>query len=133
LRWKLSGFGQRWFDGGVTEEVRDYSDVLAIFLLKAHLPDKYRETIRQQLTDTHGQPLAPAVIAPQVNILLLDNQHEPPVGRLVPVPWRPRVVSASPAASRCSEGRKKELNRTLPGRYNPLALRKALWKHLSKN
>ena len=34
----------------------EYSDVLAIFLLKAHDP-KYKETVRSELTGANGEPL----------------------------------------------------------------------------
>ena len=33
------------------------SDTLLIFLLKAHRPDKYRETFRQELTGKDGAPI----------------------------------------------------------------------------
>jgi hypothetical protein len=35
----------------------DTSDVLLIFLLKAHRPAKYRDTYRHELTDGQGGPL----------------------------------------------------------------------------
>jgi hypothetical protein len=37
--------------------VRKYSDTLAIFLLKAHAPDKYRESSRMELTGANGGPV----------------------------------------------------------------------------
>lgn len=37
--------------------VRKYSDTLAIFLLKAHRPEKYRENSRMELTGANGGPL----------------------------------------------------------------------------
>lgn len=37
--------------------VRKYSDTLAIFLLKAHDPAKYRENTRMELTGANGGPL----------------------------------------------------------------------------
>lgn len=37
--------------------VRKYSDTLAIFLLKAHDPAKYRENTRMELTGADGGPL----------------------------------------------------------------------------
>lgn len=37
--------------------VRKYSDTLAIFLLKAHDPDKYRESSRMELTGANGGPV----------------------------------------------------------------------------
>lgn len=43
--------------GEVCGTVRKYSDTLAIFLLKAHAPDKYRENTRLQLTGADGGPV----------------------------------------------------------------------------
>jgi hypothetical protein len=37
--------------------VRKYSDTLAIFLLKAHAPEKYRENTRMELTGANGGPV----------------------------------------------------------------------------
>lgn len=37
--------------------VREHSDSLLMFLLKAHRPEKYRETIQQQLTGKDGGPI----------------------------------------------------------------------------
>ena len=37
--------------------VRKYSDTLAIFLLKAHAPEKYRENSRMELTGANGGPV----------------------------------------------------------------------------
>ena len=37
--------------------VREYSDTLAIFLLKAHDPAKYRENTRMELTGADGGPV----------------------------------------------------------------------------
>lgn len=37
--------------------IREYSDTLLIFLLKAHKPEKYRETIRQEHTGANGGPI----------------------------------------------------------------------------
>lgn len=39
------------------DEIRRYSDLLTIFLLKAHRPDKYRETTRQELSGPAGGPI----------------------------------------------------------------------------
>jgi hypothetical protein len=36
---------------------KEYSDVLAIFLLKAHNPEKYMDRSRSELTGKDGQPL----------------------------------------------------------------------------
>lgn len=43
--------------GEVCGTVRKYSDTLAIFLLKAHAPDKYRENTHLQLTGADGGPV----------------------------------------------------------------------------
>ncbi len=37
--------------------VREYSDTLAIFLLKAHFPEKYRERSHMELTGAGGGPV----------------------------------------------------------------------------
>lgn len=46
----------RQFDkeGNLISTTRQYSDTLLIFMLKAHRPDKYRETIRQEHTGAKG-------------------------------------------------------------------------------
>lgn len=43
--------------GEVCGTVRKYSDTLAIFLLKAHAPEKYRENTRMELTGADGGPV----------------------------------------------------------------------------
>lgn len=43
--------------GEVCGTVRKYSDTLAIFLLKAHAPEKYRENTRMELTGAGGGPV----------------------------------------------------------------------------
>lgn len=46
------------FHNGVeVATVREYSDLLTIFLLKAHAPAKYRENSRVELTGADGAPL----------------------------------------------------------------------------
>lgn len=40
--------------GVVMDTVKEYSDTLAIFLLKAHNPEKYRENSRVDLTSSDG-------------------------------------------------------------------------------
>lgn len=42
--------------------VREYSDTLAIFLMKAHRPEKYRETVRQEHTGKDGKDLIPVAL-----------------------------------------------------------------------
>jgi hypothetical protein len=39
-----------------------YSDSLLMFLLKAHRPGKFKDTVRNEHTGADGAPLAPAVI-----------------------------------------------------------------------
>ena len=54
-----------WYQGKAGGKVRRYSDTLAIFLLKAHRPEKYRENVHQELTGAGGAPLVPiSVIEP---------------------------------------------------------------------
>ena len=43
--------------GEVVTKVRKYSDTLLIFLLKAHRPKKYRETIHHAVTGEDGGPV----------------------------------------------------------------------------
>jgi len=38
-----------YYKGGRVDSIREYSDTLLIFMLKAHKPDKYRETIKQEV------------------------------------------------------------------------------------
>lgn len=45
------------YQGGVkVGAIREYSDTLAIFLMKAHRPEKYRETVRTEHTTPKGDP-----------------------------------------------------------------------------
>lgn len=37
--------------------IREYSDTLAIFLMKAHRPEKYRETTRTEITGKDGKAI----------------------------------------------------------------------------
>lgn len=41
-------------DGNLIHTTRQYSDTLLIFMLKAHRPAKYRETVRNELTGPSG-------------------------------------------------------------------------------
>lgn len=45
------------FQGMITDTFKEYSDTLAIFLLKAHKPDKYRDNTRMELTGAGGGPV----------------------------------------------------------------------------
>ena len=47
-----------FYQGQECGQVREYSDLLLIFLLKANRPNKYRETIRQEHIGADGAPLA---------------------------------------------------------------------------
>lgn len=59
--------GGLWVGG-----IREYSDTLAIFLLKAHRPEKYRENLRHELSGPGGGPIETAA---KVRIYLPDNQR----------------------------------------------------------
>jgi len=50
------------FQGGVqVGGVREYSDTLLIFMLKAHKPEVYRETVRNELSGKDGGPIETTV------------------------------------------------------------------------
>ena len=59
-------------EGKVCGFKRRFSDTLLIFLLKANNPEKYRETIRNELTGRDGEPLQPFV----AEIRLVKANHE---------------------------------------------------------
>lgn len=44
-------------NGARVGSVREYSDTLLIFMLKAHKPEIYRETVRNETTGKDGEPL----------------------------------------------------------------------------
>ena len=54
--------------------MRKYSDTLAIFLLKAHAPEKYRENTRMELTGANGEPLtiSPEAAAAEMRKIVED-------------------------------------------------------------
>ena len=64
---KGNGFAAQWQDamqdavemleGIARKRAMESSDTLIIFLLKAHKPEMYRETIRQEHTGADGAPL----------------------------------------------------------------------------
>jgi hypothetical protein len=66
-REKFPEFAKRWDEAldaatekleiECTHRARDYSDLLMIFLLKAHKPEKYRETRRYEVTGPGGGPV----------------------------------------------------------------------------
>lgn len=48
--------------GVVMDTCKEYSDTLAIFLLKAHAPEKYRDNSRTELVGPNGGPVQSQVI-----------------------------------------------------------------------
>jgi hypothetical protein len=46
-----------FYQGSECGAIREYSDTLLIFLLKAHRPDKYRERSSVELTGKNGEPV----------------------------------------------------------------------------
>lgn len=46
-----------FYKGQQCGSIREYSDTLAIFLLKAHRPEKYRDNARVELTGANGGPV----------------------------------------------------------------------------
>lgn len=44
-------------EGHAFERAREYSDTLTIFLLKAHRPEKYGETLKHQISGVGGAPI----------------------------------------------------------------------------
>lgn len=59
------------YQGGVrVGSIREYSDTLAIFLLKAHRPEKYRENLRHEHSGPGGGPIETAAT---VTVYLPDN------------------------------------------------------------
>lgn len=54
----FEGFDEGVYHQGVLMDTQKrYSDTLAIFLLKAHKPEKYRENSRLELTGANGGPV----------------------------------------------------------------------------
>lgn len=51
-----------YHQGVLVDTQRKYSDTLAIFLLKAHKPEKYRENSRMELTGANGGPVQTQVV-----------------------------------------------------------------------
>lgn len=63
------------FQGGnEVGRVREFSDQLAMFLLRAHAPAKYRETTRHELTGPDGKPIETK--GEQVVIYLPRNERD---------------------------------------------------------
>lgn len=57
--------------------IREYSDTLAIFLMKAHRPEKYRETVRNEMTGKDGGPIQ------HENVGLTDEQRADRIAALL--------------------------------------------------
>ncbi len=45
------------FQGKITDTFKEYSDTLAVFLMKAHRPEKYRERSNVEMTGKDGGPI----------------------------------------------------------------------------
>ena len=48
--------------GVVTDTVKEYSDTLAIFLLKGGKPEKYRDNVRQEISGPNGGPVKQQIV-----------------------------------------------------------------------
>lgn len=59
------------------DTVKEYSDTLLIFMLKAHRPEKYRETVRSELTGKNGGPIE------HENVGLTDEQRADRIAALL--------------------------------------------------
>lgn len=57
-----------FYKGAKVGTIREYSDTLLIFLLKARDPEKYAERSKQEVSGPGGQPLA----APVFNVTFMD-------------------------------------------------------------
>lgn len=70
-------------NGAILSEVVEYSDTLAIFLAKAHAPEKYREASKLELTGRDGGPVqiddstAAAKLAALMNLAQTRKENEP--------------------------------------------------------
>lgn len=54
--------------------IREYSDTLLIFALKAHRPEKYRETVRNEHSGPDGKPLqVEQAVKPDLTKLSIDE------------------------------------------------------------
>lgn len=51
-----------FYKGEEIDRVREYSDTLLMFMAKAYRPDKYKETVRNEMTGKNGDPLPPQVV-----------------------------------------------------------------------
>lgn len=48
--------------GIITDTVKEYSDTLAIFLLKGGKPEKYRDNVRQEISGPNGGPVKQQIV-----------------------------------------------------------------------
>lgn len=55
--------------------IREYSDTLAIFLAKAHKPERYSERLKQELSGPGGVPLDTDKISARMNFILNAVLH----------------------------------------------------------
>jgi hypothetical protein len=58
---------------GQREIIHEYSDTLLIFLLKGARPQKYRDNVRQEVTEADGVPLGPR----KVEIVIVPTPRLP--------------------------------------------------------
>lgn len=62
-----------FYQGEMVGSVRKYSDTLLIFLLKAHKPEKYRDSFKIEHSGKDGGPIPIALVAPGLAQKLLDG------------------------------------------------------------
>lgn len=55
------------------DTVREYSDTLLIFMLKAHKPEVYRETVRNEHMGENGKPIEQRTVIEYVNDWRVDK------------------------------------------------------------
>ncbi|MEN6583039.1 MAG: terminase [Armatimonadota bacterium] len=46
-----------FYQGEKCGQIREYSDTLLIFMLKAHKPEKYRDNVKMEVTGKNGGPI----------------------------------------------------------------------------
>lgn len=64
--------------GNVVGHVQEYSDTLAIFLLKARRPEVYRERASLEHTGPNGQPLPASTTTVQAGVLVVPGVIQDP-------------------------------------------------------
>lgn len=57
-------------------KIREYSDTLLMFWLKAHRPEIYKETVRNEMTGKNGEPLPPPTAVNPVVIYIPSNGRD---------------------------------------------------------